>query len=364
MEKRHAKRLGWLVAVAAAFFAGLFVHWLAPRAATQALVPRVVTARGALADTEQATIALFEMAAPSVVQVVSRTPVLGGFPGSEAAAIGAGSGFVWDGAGHIVTNNHVVEAQQIVVRLSSGETIPATVIGRAPRYDIAVLRLARRGNVRPLALGASRDLKVGQSVFAIGNPFGLDQSLTSGIVSALGLRLPTREGREIADVIQTDAAINPGNSGGPLLDSAGRVVGVNTAIISPTGAYAGVGFAVPIDTVARLVPDIIRRGRVATPGIGVLVADETLAARLGIEGLLVMRTQSGSPAARAGLRGTSPEGDQLGDIIVEANGRPVRRMADLTNEIEQLGVGRTINLVVRRDDRAVRIAVPIEDING
>jgi 2-alkenal reductase len=361
MEKRLV-RFGWLVAVAAAFLAGFFVHRLAPAVAQPQLAPRVVSARGALAESERATVALFEATAPSVVQVVSRTPVF--FGGPDMAQIGAGSGFVWDAAGHVVTNNHVVEAQEIVVRLSNGEAIRATVIGRAPRYDIAVLRLARRPNARPLALGTSRDLKVGQTVFAIGNPFGLDQSITSGIVSARGLRLPTQDGREIADVIQTDAAINPGNSGGPLLDSAGRVVGVNTAIISPTGAFAGVGFAVPVDTVARIVPDLIGKGRTATPGIGILVASETAAARLGVEGLLVWRTQPGGPAARAGLRGTREEENELGDVIVQANGQPVRRMADLTNELERLGVGQTVNLVVRRGAGTARVRVAIEDING
>ncbi len=217
--------------------------------------PRVVQARGTLAESERATIAIFESASPSVVLVISGER---DFTGMQTVTTGGGTGFIWDEAGHVVTNNHVVQASEIIVRMPGGEDIPASVIGRAPQYDIAVLRLSRApANAPPLAIGTSNDLQVGQAAFAIGNPFGFDQTITSGIVSALGRRLPTQDGREIADVIQTDAAINPGNSGGPLLDSAGRVIGVTTAIFSPSGAYAGVGFAVPIDTVARVVPQLI-----------------------------------------------------------------------------------------------------------
>ena len=163
-------------------------------------------------------------------------------------------------------------------------------------------------------------MRVGQAAFAIGNPFGLDQSLSSGIISALKRRLPTVAGREIANVIQTDAAINPGNSGGPLLDSAGRVIGVTTAIISPSGTNAGIGFAIPVDVVNRIVPELIRNGRVPTPGIGIIAADEAAATRLGVEGVVIVQTSPGSPAARAGLRGVNLQGDMLGDVIVEAWG--------------------------------------------
>src|SRR5688572_20219198 len=293
-----------------------------PQSKGRPLDPRVVQARGTLAESERATIAIFEAASPSVVLVVGGAPDI---TGVNTVAVAGGSGFVWDEAGHIVTNNHVVEAPEIMVRTPAGEDIPATVIGRAPQYDIAVLRPARAPDAPPLALGTSSDLSVGQAVFAIGNPFGFDQTITSGIVSALGRRLPSPDGREIANVIQTDAAINPGNSGGPLLDSAGRVIGVTTAIFSPSGAYAGVGFAVPIDTVARVVPELIRNGRAPMPGIGILAADEALAARIGVEGVLVWRTAPGSAAARAGLRGTDPDRGIVGDIIVRVGDRPVRR---------------------------------------
>lgn len=343
----------------AAPFALLMAACSPPPAAveTEGADPRVIQARGTLAESEQATIAIFESVSPSVVLVISRSA-----NGFNQEQIGAGTGFVWDEAGHIVTNNHVVQAQQILVRLPNGEDTPATVIGRAPQYDIAVLRMQNPPNLPPLPIGTSSDLRVGQATFAIGNPFGFDRTITSGIVSALGRQLPTQEGREIGDVIQTDAAINPGNSGGPLLDSAGRVIGVTTAIYSPSGAYAGLGFAVPIDTVARVVPQLIADGRAPIAGIGIMAADQAVATRLGVEGVLVWQTANGSPASRVGLRGTDPQRGVLGDVIVQAEGRPIRRLADLTNALDRLGVGATVNLTVRRGDNTVQIAVPIEDI--
>lgn len=330
-----------------------------PAVDSQGADPRVVQARGTLAESEQATIAIFESASPSVVLVISRTAA-----GPFEEQIGAGTGFIWDEEGHIITNNHVVQAQQIAVRIPGGEDVPATVIGRAPQYDLAVLRLARAPNAPPLPIGTSSDLQVGQAVFAIGNPFGFDRTITSGIVSALGRQLPTQEGREIADVIQTDAAINPGNSGGPLLDSAGRVIGVTTAIYSPSGAYAGLGFAVPIDTVARVAPQLIANGRAPIAGIGILTANQSLTARLGLEGVLVWQVGRGSPAERAGLRSTDPQRGLVGDVIVEANGQPVRRLADLTSALDRAGVGGTVNLTVQRGDQRVDVPVAVEDIGA
>jgi 2-alkenal reductase len=325
--------------------------------------PRVVQARGTLAESEQATLAIFQSASPSVVLVISGERDI---TGMQTVATGGGTGFIWDEQGHVVTNNHVVQsASAIVVRMPGGEDITATVIGNAPQYDLAVLRLSHvPANAPPLAIGTSNDLQVGQATFAIGNPFGFDQTITSGIVSALGRRLPTQDGREIADVIQTDAAINPGNSGGPLLDSAGRVIGVTTAIFSPSGAYAGVGFAVPVDTVTRVVPQLIQNGRAPIAGIGILAADEAIASRVGVEGLLVWQTVPGSPAARAGLRSTDPQRGELGDVIVEAEGAPVRRLADLTNTLDRLGVGSDVDLILMRNGQRVTVSVPIEDIGG
>lgn len=326
-------------------------------------VARSVDARGPLSDGERSAIEIFERVSPSVVQVAARRPTA---PFMDDDAPGAaGTGFVWDAAGHIVTNDHVVQnARVVAVRFASGEVAQADVLGLAPHYDLAVLRVrSSRQLPPPVALGSSADLKVGQAAFAIGNPFGLDQSLTSGIISALKRRLPTSGGREIANVIQTDAAINPGNSGGPLLDSAGRLIGVTTAIISPSGSNAGIGFAIPVDVVNRIVPQLIQSGRVPIPGIGIVAASETVATRLSVEGVIVVRTAPGSPAERAGLQGVDTVSGTLGDVIVEINGKPVRRLSDLTDEIELTGVGRIVRLSVRRGAQTRPVEAEVIDID-
>jgi S1-C subfamily serine protease len=255
----------------------------------------------------------------------------------------------------------VVEGTSVLaVRLASGDA--ATVVSTAPNYDLAVIRVTGASLPPAIAVGSSADLKVGQAAFAIGNPFGLDQSLTSGIISALKRRLPTSGGREIANVIQTDAAINPGNSGGPLLDSAGRLIGVNTAIFSPSGSNAGIGFAIPADVVNRVVPALIRDGHVPTPGIGIIAGSEALATRLGVQGVVVVNTVPNSPAARAGLRGINTATGALGDVMVAANDASVRRLADLTDQLEQLGVGKTAKLTVRRGAGDTSVDVAIVDV--
>ncbi len=337
--------------------------------------PRAVTARGDLAPAETSTVALFARASPSVVHVFAQAAAQGrALMGVDEEGEGqgggsqTGTGFVWDAGGHIVTNNHVVDAAvkgagSIAVRLASGEVIPATIVGVAPSYDLAVLRLGRTGAPPPpLAIGTSADLKVGQSAFAIGNPFGLDHTLTTGVVSALQRRLPTGEGRELSGVIQTDAAINPGNSGGPLLDSAGRLIGVNTAIFSPSGASAGIGFAIPVDVVNRVVPELIRNGRTRNPGIGIIAGQEGTAARLGIDGVVVLRVLRGSPAASAGLRGVDPVTGTIGDVIVGAGDQPIHRLADLTAAMEAAGVGATVDLTVERDGRTRQVRVTTADV--
>jgi 2-alkenal reductase len=306
-----------------------------------ASTPRTIEPRGSLSDLERTTIEVFERASPSVVQVVGRAGALD-VPQleSENGPAQSGTGFVWDAAGHVVTNDHVVEGTgSLAVRFASGQVSRAHVVGTT-----------------------SDDLKVGQLVFAIGNPFGLDQSLTTGIISALKRRLPTSGGREITNVIQTDAAINPGNSGGPLLDSAGRVIGVNTAILSPSGTSAGIGFAIPIDSVNRVVPELIRRGSVPTPGIGIVAASEAAATRAGTQGVVIVRTAPGSSAERAGLRGIDPRTGKPGDIIVGINGKPVRGMADLIQELERVGVGKRVTVTVQRDGREVPVEVEVTDI--
>jgi len=326
---------------------------------------RTVTPRGDLAPSEKTVIDLFEKVSPSVVHVVVQGNG-GNLMRSEEEGGGdaSGTGFIWDAAGHVVTNNHVVQSHgRVMIRLANGDIVPASIVGVAPNYDLAVLRLDRARNLPPpIAIGSSADLKVGQSVFAIGNPFGLDQTLTTGVVSALKRRLPTSGGREIADVIQTDAAINPGNSGGPLLDSAGRLIGVNTAIFSPSGASAGIGFSIPVDVVNRVVPQLIRDGRVPNPGIGIIAAQEAAAARLGIEGVVIVRVVPGSPAQHAGLRGVDPRSGQIGDVIVGVDGRPIQRLSDLTTELERVGVGKTAQIELQRAGRRTTVPVEVIDI--
>jgi S1-C subfamily serine protease len=326
--------------------------------------PRAVQPRDDVSPGERDTIAMFDRIAPSVVQVVTRPGLVNPFMEDESRGA-SGTGFIWDEAGHIVTNDHVVQGARIVaVRLASGEVLQAKLVGLAPNYDLAVLQIQSTKQLPPpIPLGSSADLKVGQSAFAIGNPFGLDQSLTSGIISALKRRLPTSGGREIANVIQTDAAVNPGNSGGPLLDSAGRLIGVTTAILSPSGSNAGIGFAIPADTVNRVVPELIEKGRVPTPGIGIVTANEAVATRLGVEGVVVLETAPGSPAQRAGLRGIDRARGTIGDVIIDINGRPVRRLSDLTDEIEQTGVGKSVRLSVKRGYDTRTIEVEIIDIS-
>lgn len=366
--------LGRLILLAAVIVAAIFV--LQPQIRQifySATTPRAVEARGNLSEAEQSTIELFERVSPSVVQVVV-VPGGGGLfsldrddlpEDSTPGRLGTGTGFIWDGAGHVVTNAHVAgNAKQVAIRLTSGDILQADVVGVAPNYDLAVVRIDTRGKLPPpIAIGSSADLKVGQFALAIGNPFGLDQSLTTGIISALKRRMPTSAGREISNVIQTDAAINPGNSGGPLLDSAGRVIGVNTAIISPSGTSAGIGFAIPIDVVNRVVPELIRNGRVPTPGIGIVTASEEISARAGVEGVIIVRTAPGSPAQDAGLRGVDLRSGQLGDIVVAADGKPVRRLFDLTDLLEQKGVGGQVELTLLRDGSRRTVSVKIIDIS-
>jgi len=326
-----------------------------------AFEPRVVSARADLAGDERRTIDLFRAVAPSVVSIqTSGSPN----PFSQEGGGGSGSGFLWDRAGHVVTNNHVVEnARRIAVVLDDGRTIQASLVGTAPWSDLAVVKLqSPPAGLAPIAVGGSADLQVGQTVFAIGNPFGLSRTLTQGIVSATGRRLPTEGGREIAGVIQTDAAINPGNSGGPLVDSAGRLIGVNTAILSPAGASAGVGFAIPVDQVNRIVPALIRDGRAPIPGIGIASVPEEIGARAGVRGVIVANVLPGSAAANAGLRGIA-QGGELGDVIVAAAGKPVAKLADLAAELDRVGIGARVALTVERNGSRRQVEVAVQDIS-
>jgi S1-C subfamily serine protease len=328
-----------------------------------AAAPRPVTARGDLSSAEKATIELFQRSSPSVVYVTTLERARFLFDVMEVPQ-GTGSGFIWDSEGHIVTNFHVIASSSNVrVTLDDQSTYPARIVGVAPDKDLAILRVsAPRPKLKPILVGTSRDLQVGQSVFAIGNPFGLDRTLTTGIVSALGRSIESMTNRKIQNVIQTDAAINPGNSGGPLLDSAGRLIGVNTQIASPSGGSAGIGFAIPVDTVNEVVPQLIEHGRIIRPQLGVTLADAAVAARLGIDGVLILSVTEGSGAAKAGLRGTRRDenGDIiLGDVITGIAGKTVRSYDDLASALEKMKPGETARVKVLRDGRTLEVDVPL-----
>ncbi|MFN3544888.1 MAG: S1C family serine protease [Thiobacillus sp.] len=358
-KDRFLSRLVWLTLAAAL----LMVLWRSMPAIESwfagepSATARTVTARGDLAADEQATIALFEKSRASVVYITTRAQVMDVWTRNVfSVPRGTGSGFVWDDAGHVITNLHVIEgASEATVKLADGRSFRAGLVGVSPAHDIAVLKIGV-GFKRPppVPVGTSHDLKVGQKVFAIGNPFGLDWTLTTGIVSALDRSLEGNNGRSIEHLIQTDAAINPGNSGGPLLDSAGRLIGINTAIYSPSGASAGIGFAVPVDTVNRVVPQLIRSGRYIRPALGIEV-DEGLNERLmqltGVEGVVILRVAPGSAADTAGLKGATASRDGgivPGDTIVAINGKPVRSVRELLARLDDHRVGDTVQVTVLR----------------
>ncbi len=328
---------------------------------------RTVTPRGELADFEKTTVDLFESTSPSVVYVnVSaqmRSPYSRRIQEVEA---GAGSGFVWDEAGHIVTNFHVIQnASKARIVMQDQTSYEATPVGVSPAHDLAVLKIrAPQGTIRPVSVGDSNSLRVGQAVFAIGNPFGLSHTLTTGVVSAKSRTIKSPSGREIEDVIQIDAAINPGNSGGPLLDSAGRLIGVNTAIYSPSGTSAGVGFAVPVDTVNRVVPQLIKQGSYQPPQLGIAVdrgTSESVMRKLGVSGIMILDVQKGSGAEEAGLRGLTQEGDRigLGDIIQAVDGREVTSMDELMSALDAHSVGDVVSLKILRGGRVATAEVEL-----
>ena len=329
--------------------------------------PRAITPRGDLAADEKSTIELFQSSSPSVVYITT-SEIRRDFFSLNAYEIpsGTGSGFIWDKKGFIVTNYHVIEsANRVDVTLSDGSTLKAKLVGVAPDKDIAVLYVnAEEQKMVPILVGQATNLMVGQKVYAIGNPFGLDHTLTAGIVSALGREIKSVTGHTIRDVIQTDAAINPGNSGGPLLDSAGRLVGVNTAIYSPSGQNAGIGFAVPVEVVNRVVPDLIQYGKAIRPGLGVTIANESISKRLGIEGILVINVQSGSSAEKAGLRGTKRIYGEivLGDIITSVNDVKILNFDDLRNELDKYSIGQEVKIGVNRDGAHLQIIVILEEV--
>lgn len=347
-------------------FLPLLEHWVIGLTAE----PRPITSRGDLSAEEQTTVAIFKQASPSVVYITTLQRVVNPWTRDVLSVPqGTGSGFIWDDLGHVVTNNHVItDASEANVRLNDGRSYRAVLIGSSPDHDLAVLRIrVPFDRPPPVPLGGSADLKVGQKVFAIGNPFGLDYTLTTGVVSALDRTLSEgRDGAAIDHLIQTDAAINPGNSGGPLLDSAGRLIGINTAIFSPSGAYAGIGFAVPVDTVNRVVPELIASGRYIRPSLGISVDEDinrAILSRLGVEGVLVLQVNAGSAGEAAGLRGTRSDGEgnvEPGDVILSIGGRKVTTVHELLGRLNDFRIGDQTTLTLWRNGDRVEVKVILQ----
>jgi S1-C subfamily serine protease len=317
--------------------------------------PRTITPRGDLDGEEKGNIDLFKAVSPSVVHVTNMAVRHDRFSlNVQEVPRGTGTGFVWDADGYVVTNFHVVDgASKIRVVLADQSSFDSEQVWGFPDKDLAVVRIsAPREKLKPIAVGTSHDLQVGQKTIAIGNPFGLDLTFTTGVVSALDREIQSANNRAIRGVIQTSAPINPGNSGGPLLDSAGRLIGVNTAILSPSGTFAGIGFAIPVDEVNRVVPELIAHGKVIRPRLGVQVAEDQLARRMGVtDGALILQVVPEGPARKADLHGTGFEEDGsrvLGDVIVAVDGKPVRSANDLYAALEDYKPGNTVTVTYAR----------------
>jgi S1-C subfamily serine protease len=335
----------------------------------QAYQPRDVVVPKDLGADEQATISVFDNASKSVVHITSIESQRDQFS-MDVMDIpqGTGTGYVWDDYGDIVTNFHVIaEGNKAKVTLSDGSTYDAQIVGSAPDKDMAVLKIdAEPAKLHPLQVGSSSNLKVGQKVLAIGNPFGFDQTLTTGVISGVGREIKSVTGRPIYDVIQTDAAINPGNSGGPLLDSHGDLIGMNTAIYSPSGAYAGIGFAIPVDSINSIVPQIIKtNGKLARPGLGIAIGSDQFAQKMGIAGVVIQQVTPNSAAASAGLQGLEREPDgrvALGDVIVAIDGAPVTGQNDLFKQLDKHAVGDKVVVTVKHGASERRVEVTLQAI--
>jgi S1-C subfamily serine protease len=357
------------LSMAAAAIVGAAAAFFAVPAVVQSrsdLAPRAVTPRGPLAADELANIDLFKRTSPSVVHITSLAAQRDMFSMNvQQVPRGTGTGFVWDEQGHIVTNFHVIQgANGAQVTLADQSTYDAKLVGAFPDRDLAVLRIeAPKQKLPPLAVGSSRDLVVGQRVYAIGNPFGLDQTLTTGIVSALNREIESFNQRSIRGVIQTDAAINPGNSGGPLLDSAGRLIGVNTQIASPSGASAGIGFSIPVDEVNRIVPRLIRDGRFVRPALGVSSGAPGLQRALNLpKGVIVVQVAPGSPAAKAGLQAfrRSNKGEVVGgDVITAIDDQNISDLDGMLSALEQRAAGESVTLTVWRGGQTRKQSVTL-----
>jgi len=363
---RTSRAVFGLALIMIGFAAGAWWGALSPDPSAAARTGRRPVAPGHLDDEERATVDLFQRAAPSVVFITSLNVRRSAFRFNlMQIPRGSGSGFVWDDNGHVVTNFHVIQgADAARVTLADQSSWDAKLVGTAPEKDLAVLKIdVPAEHLHPIAVGSATDLLVGQHVFAIGNPFGLDHTLTTGVISALGREIDSAASVPIRDVIQTDAAINPGNSGGPLLDSSGRLIGVNTAIYSPSGAYAGIGFAIPVDTVQWVVPDLIQHGRVIRPALGVQVASAQVAQQLGISGALILDLAPNGGAQRAGLRPTvrDERGNLvLGDVIVAIDGQPVHNSGDLQLILEQHEAGDSVQVTIMRGGKERDVKVTLQ----
>ena len=339
--------------------------WWSEQSATK-VTPRAVTPRGDLGEDEKATIKLFEETSPSVVFITTINLRRDFFSTNiYKMPAGTGSGFIWDSDGHIVTNYHVIKgADEAQITLWDQSTWDAKLVGVEPDKDLAVLKIkAPDDRLKPIKIGESKNLLVGQKAFAIGNPFGFDQTLTTGVISALGREIESVTRRPITGVIQTNAAINPGNSGGPLLDSAYRLIGINTAIYSPTGSYAGIGFAVPVDTINRIVPQLIEYGKVIKPGLGINIApDSFVSTRLNTSGVLILNVIEGGGAEKAGLKATTQSANgkiSLGDIIKKVEGKNVEDSSDLFRILDAKVVGDTVNVTIDRDGKDLNFEVTL-----
>jgi S1-C subfamily serine protease len=332
----------------------------------QTAAPRLVEPRGSLAEDEKSTIELFKVASPSVVNITSAAVQRDRFNlNVQKIPLGTGSGFVWDDKGRIITNYHVIKgAGAIDVTLADHSTWRVYQVKGDPDKDLAVLWTdAPRERLKPLPLGESANLLVGQKVFAIGNPFGLDQTLTTGIISALNREIETDSGESIKGMIQTDAAINPGNSGGPLLDSAGRLIGVNAAIISPSGSSAGIGFAIPVDEVNRVVPRLIRFEKAAHPSLGIREAQNQLTRQLGVKGVLILEVTPDGPADKAGLRPTRRDEFgriRWGDVITAVDDHPIKSAKELFSLLESnYQVGQEVTVTYERADQEKKVKMTL-----
>jgi len=338
-------------------------------AAAENAAPRPLTPRGELTAEERSTISIFEKSKSSVVFISTQEQVMDLWTRDvHSVPRGTGSGFVWDDTGHVITNYHVIQgATGARVKLADGRDYRATLVGASPAHDIAVLKIdVANRRPPPVAVGESQNLRTGQKVYAIGNPFGLDWTLTTGIISALDRSLSGGNGHTIEHLIQTDAAINPGNSGGPLLDSAGRLIGINTAIYSPSGASAGIGFAVPVDTVNRVVPQLIRHGKYIRPTLGV-AADEHINQRLSellnVKGVFLLRVARGSAAEAAGLKAATVSRDGSvvpGDVIVAVEGQQVDSVGKLLARLDDYKVGSRVRISVLRNGARREVSVVLK----